>query len=466
MRKNFVLDTNVLISNPDAFDDFEDNNVYVTQEVLAELDRLKSRKDDPSLAYHARKANERLRELSLRGDLRTGVQLDTGGRLFVLSDPLAEELRPDAGVEEQTAFLLRRIISLMAEQSYKDNRIVERAQRLKADSDLETILVTKDTGAAIKAESSNPRIEAQDYEAEQAKIDLNDFFERMFEFSVPKEIISRLHRSEELQIDVIEKASGVELGLDLNAYFCLKDSEGSSSSVLAFKNGSKVVRIYEPRAGLQGGIRARNSEQRFLIDVLLREDITEVACIGKAGTGKTFLALAAALEQVLEDSVFPGRYNKIIVYRPQTSWGKEMGFLPGNVEEKMAPYFKPILTALGRIGQDLDDFGAIMTGQTPFDFRTINFESGETIYNSFVIVDEAQNFTRREIAFIGTRVGIGSKLVLTGDPFQVGHPYLDTKTSGIATAVDRLRNKTPLFAYVVLTQGERSEIAEDFSNLF
>ncbi|MEK6951021.1 MAG: PhoH family protein [Nanoarchaeota archaeon] len=433
-KKSYLLDTNVLLHDPEALFNFQENDVYLPLEVVVELDKFKKGSEERNV--HAREACHRLEELTresnlaLKRDLAEGIPLTPqGGKLFFLTSSLPENVEKSA---------------------YFDDRIIYRAQRLREQHpDSDTCVVTKDVNLRIRLRLMGVR--AEDYLFDKAVLDLNEFFNRQVKFETSAEVIDTFHK-EGAVLPPGEIISRLEEG----QYLILKNESQSAlgryhhGKILKLKYTGKAVEKVEPR----------NYSQRFLLDSCLDENTKIVAGLGKAGTGKTVLALAAGLCQVINEG--QQRYKKIIIFRPTIESGKELGFLPGELEEKISPHFQPINTALRVImGDAAVDYAGL--GEW-IDYRPINFVRGDTFHNQYIVVDEAQNFTPKEIKQIGTRLGENSKMVLIGDPFQIDNPYLDEKSNGLTVMTDRFRGKVPGFSYVILDRVERSKEAQIFAD--
>ena len=252
----------------------------------------------------------------------------------------------------------------------------------------------------------------------------------------------------------------------MNQYLVLR--ENKQEVLVKYKQG-KFVKLR--RDEKVENITPRNMEQRFLLDACLDEDLRIVSGLGKAGTGKTIIALAAGVHLVTDSRseyinskglrrTKGNDYHKLVVFRPIQESGKGLGFLPGSLEEKINPYFKPVNTALQLI---MGDAGADYSEHKFIDCSPLNFIWGDTLHNSFIIVDEAQNYTPAELKLIGTRVADSSKLVILGDPYQTDNPYLDERSNGLSLVADKLRKKVPEFGMVILNKVERGRVAEIFA---
>ena len=465
MRKTFVLDTNVLLHDPAALTRFQDNHVVVPIEVVEEIDRFK--RDPSEKGRNARQISRLLDNLRTKGNLADGVTIDeaTGGTLkvvFCRAETLAQlppELRSGNG----------------------DNNILAVAleQRLQEvmGSRTPVVLVTKDTNLRIKADAVG--LTAQDYTSDKVAID--DLYPGFCELWVPAELMDRVKGPGGLPL--ADLPAGVEPSgagartpeLVANEGVTLVDSMQPNHTLLArYDARSQVLHpLHRLSKDKLGRIQPRNREQTFALDLLLDPAVQLVTLIGKAGTGKTLLALAAGLNQVADERL----YDRLLVTRPVIPLGKEIGFLPGDLEEKMGPWMQPIIDNLdfllgGSEGplssrssqrgnrnnwEDLKAMGLL-------EVEAISYIRGRSIPRQYMVVDEAQNLTPHEVKTIVTRVGQGTKIVLTGDPYQIDNPYVDAESNGLTWLVERFKGQT-LAGHVTLTRGERSELAELAANL-
>lgn len=463
MRKTFVLDTNVLLHDPAALTRFQDNHVVVPIEVVEEIDRFK--RDPSEKGRNARQVSRLLDNLRTKGNLADGVTIDeaTGGTLkvvFCRAETLAQlppELRSGNG----------------------DNNILAVAleQRLQEvmGSRTPVVLVTKDTNLRIKADAVG--LTAQDYTSDKVAID--DLYPGFCELWVPAELMDRVKAPGGLS--VADLPAGVDPNgagtpeLVANEGVTLVDPMQPNHTLLArYDARSQVLHPLQRASKAKvSRIQPRNREQTFAMDLLLDPAVQLVTLIGKAGTGKTLLALAAGLNQVADERL----YDRLLVTRPVIPLGKEIGFLPGDLEEKMGPWMQPIIDNLdfllgGSEGplntrssqrgsrnnwEDLKAMGLL-------EVEAISYIRGRSIPRQYMVVDEAQNLTPHEVKTIVTRVGQGTKIVLTGDPYQIDNPYVDAESNGLTWLVERFKGQT-LAGHVTLTRGERSELAELAANL-
>lgn len=433
MRKRYLLDTNVLLHDPKSLTSFQDNAVLVPIYVIEEIDRFK--KEASRLGENARWISRYLDGLRQRGPLSVGVSLDNGGVLRVVFDPDDPQ----------------RVVSRT--DGSVDNEILHIAKRLEEGDDSPLIIVTKDINLRIKADALG--LTAQDYVTDRVRLD--ELYSGHTELDLPAEAIETIRGGGLLPLP--------EGNFSPNEYALLKDVEDPSNTALARIDplSGRLQPLIDVRDGVQG-IRPRNKEQYFALDALLDPSIVLVTIMGKAGTGKTLLALAAGLEQVL----LRGPYRHLLVSRPTFPMGKDIGYLPGTVEEKLNPWMQPIYDNLallletrnGDDGRSVDEL--IRSGTLAVE--PLTHIRGRSIPQRFMLVDEAQNLTPLEVKTILTRVGERTKLVLTGDPWQIDTPYIDSSTNGFNHVVHHFR-EVPLAAHVELRKGERSKLAEYAANL-
>lgn len=432
MRKTYILDTNVLLHDPRSLARFVDNDVLIPIAVIEEIDRFKREQSDRG--QNAREVSRWLDSLRNGQSLAQGVELDSGVRLQVYWD----QSTPVGGDTPADTHILHIARSVQARRP-----------------DVPVIIVTKDINLRIRADAMGLR--AEDYESD--RVVLSDIFDGQAEVTVDPTTLVTLE--EKLVIPL-----PAEPPLDPNQYVLVRSNADPKKTLLARVEGSsgKLHRIGAFEEGVCG-IRPRNKEQYFALDALLDERIKLVSIMGKAGTGKTLLALACALHQVLVKK----RYRGLMVARPTVSVGKEIGYLPGGVDEKMAPWMRPITDTLEFLFDTAKSIGGHHDYRTLWNNGTIEIQSlslirGRSISNHYIVVDEAQNLSPLEVKTVITRVGHASKVVLTGDPYQIDNPYVDSGSNGFNYLVNRFRTE-PIAAHIELHKGERSELAELAANL-
>jgi len=439
MKKIYVLDTNVLLYDPQALGRFEDNSIIIPITVIEEIDRFK--KDMNETGRNARQVSRLMDAFRKVGSLSKGVQLENGGtlRIEIYEEKVMKRLPPELREERG------------------DNRILAVAVDLMATAPkVPVILVTKDTNLRIKADALG--LTAQDYESDKVAID--DLFTGVSDLEVEADLIDRFYSQGWLEL-----GAGVLLP---NQYVTLTEAANRSHSAIA-RFDHRSGRVLPLKGADKEGVWSlfpRNREQSFALDALLDDDIKIVTLVGKAGTGKTLLAIAAGLHKTAEENV----YNRLLVSRPVFPMGRDLGFLPGDIEEKLTPWMQPIfdnveLLLTGHEGEKRHSKGyKELMAMGILEIEPLTYIRGRSIPNQYMIVDEAQNLTPHEIKTIVTRAGEGTKIVLTGDPYQIDNPYVDAESNGLTYVVERLKEQT-ISGHVTMMKGERSELAELAANL-
>jgi PhoH-like ATPase len=435
--KNYILDTNVLLHDPNSLLSFEENSVLIPIEVIEEIDRFK--RESTELGQNARAVSRMLDSFRGEGRLSEGVKLPTGGKLKIVFQKNGHSNGENGVFNPHTV----------------DNRILTLASSIqKAQPRNATILVSKDINLRIKADALG--LQAEDYETD--RVFIKDLYTGMLEITFPSQQIASFRANGELEINGGKKYFP-------NEYCALIDETNPKKTALAKvdASGEKLVPIIDCREGIWG-IKPRNREQHFALDALLDDRVKLVTLMGKAGTGKTLLAMAAGLKRTVHDREF----RRLVVARPTISMGKELGFLPGSLDEKLAPWMQPIHDALEMLsdlnmGQEHRRSGDLMRSGS-IVVEALSYIRGRSIANQFMIIDEAQNLTPLEVKTIITRVGHGTKIIFTGDPYQIDNPYVDSSSNGFNYIVSRFRTE-PVAAHIELQKGERSELAELAANI-
>ena len=436
-KKNFVIDTNVILHDYNCLHNFEENDIYIPIVVLEELDHFK--KGNEQINFNAR---EFVRELDLIANdnlFKNGAELGEGkGKLFIV----AGNGYPEA-------------ISAVFPEKTPDHRILADTYNIgKLKKASKTILVSKDINLRMKALSLG--ILAEDYINDKVT-DLN-IFEKNHEVyeNVTPEMIDRMYAEGGIPLDEFDFKSDVEP----QECFVLKSSRSSVLARYQPQTG-RVIRIEKTRSF---GIEPRNAEQAFAMNVLLDDEVKLVALTGKSGTGKTLVALAAALQK-------NEHYKQILLARPIVALSnKDLGYLPGDEQHKIAPYMQPLFDNLNVIKHNFSYQGKEMKlldemqKNEQLVIEALAYIRGRSLNETFFIVDEAQNLTPHEVKTIITRAGEGTKVVFTGDIQQIDSPYLDMHSNGLVYMIDRMRGQD-IFAHVNLVKGERSYLSELASNL-
>ncbi|MFZ3172026.1 MAG: PhoH family protein [Carboxydocellales bacterium] len=445
LGKVFVLDTNVLLHDPQAIFKFQDNDIIIPIIVIEEMDDQKRRQDE--VGRNARQVAKLFDKMRQKGKLHMGIPTDGGGTIRV---ELSDEIKD---LPEELLY------------GKSDNSILGVALHYQQKhSDRQVILVTKDTYLRVKADALN--ILAEDYKTD--KINIDELYTGADNILVPVQQINDFFNNGRLPW---------QASLGANQFVTLTADDGGNQSALG-KYDAKQKAIVPLRFGNRDawGIKARNKEQRFAMELLMDDNIKLVTLVGQAGTGKTLLAVAAGLQKVIDDNT----YKKLLITRPVVPLGNDIGFLPGDKDEKLRPWMSPIYdniefilngTKEGKEGKEgkkeKDEFKPTNIESTiryfkergQLELEAITYIRGRTIPHQYIIVDEAQNLTPHEVKTILTRAGEGSKIVLTGDPHQVDHPYLDSSSNGLTYVAEKFKNQE-LAGHIVFTKGERSELAE------
>jgi PhoH-like ATPase len=440
MGKVFVLDTNVLLHDPNAMLRFEDNDVILPIAIIEELDRFK--KQPEMIGRNARKVSRMLDELRLKGHLTHGVMLEHGGMLRV------------ALCDRDTL----RELPAELEGDKADNEILAVALELKSNCDGEVVLVSKDTNLRIKADAVG--LDVEDYETD--KVDISELYAGTAEVYVAGTIVDQVFKSGESTLTGDFYPNQAVMLIDemnpAHTALALLDSHGKTARPLAKLPYGGVSRISP-----------RNREQKFALELLLRDDIPLITLVGKAGTGKTLLAIAAGLQKVADEH----KFSRLLISRPIVPMGKDIGYLPGDINEKLTPWMQPLYDNFDLIfgTQDNRDKNAAwrkgheeLIEHGLLQIEPLTYIRGRTLPNQFLIVDEAQNLTPHEVKTILTRAGEGTKIILTGDPDQIDNPYVDAASNGLTYVVERFKGES-LSGHITFIKGERSDLAERATQL-
>ncbi len=435
MKKNYVLDTNVLLHDPRAIFRFEDNNVIIPIYVIEEVDQFKREGSERGRnARHIARALDELREKG--GSLARGVTLDSGGTLRVAV--------PSRRLELPSAI----------DHTAMDQAILQTAFDVREnDGGRPTVFVTMDTNLRIRADALG--MVSQTYENQRVEAD--QLTSGIVELDLDGEEIDAFFRD--------GKLTPRDNAWAPNTCVLMRDRTNPSHTALGRYDGTKraITALRVPREGVMG-VRPRNKEQSFAFDLLLDESVRLVTLVGKAGTGKTLIALAAGLKRTVEDAT----YTRMLVSRPVMPLGRDIGFLPGDVDEKLNPWMQPIFDNLEFLFSGGSRKGprayAELLESGQIQVEPLTYIRGRSLPQQFIIVDEAQNLTPHEVKTIITRSGDGTKIVLTGDPGQIDNPYVDSASNGLTIAAERFRGER-LAAHIVLAKGERSDLAELAANM-
>ena len=436
-KKTYLLDTSAILTDRDSISSFGRNDILIPLKVLEEIDNNKKRQD--TVGAHARGAIRILDALRKRGSLQKGVRIEKGrGLLFVKG--YEPSLCPP-GLDIENA----------------DTQIIVTALTEKQDNPTKKIIVvSRDINMRVKCDALG--LLCEDYRIEQIVKDRTEIFTGFTTHLIDEEIIDRFYEKEEIFLDKDE------IGLYPHEYVMLVSNSNEKKSALArFDSYQKPLRkVPEFKSGVWG-IKPRNKEQIFALDLLLDPEIKIITLVGRAGSGKTLCAIAAGLQQTLEQHGRKGSrgeplYKKMVISRPIQPVGRDIGFLPGSMEDKMMPWLLPIQDNLQYLmGNDKLTLESYMKDGI-IEMEAITYIRGRSISNAFIMIDEAQNLTTHELKTILTRVGENTKIVLTGDIEQIDNTYINETTNGLTHAVEKFK-KFELAGHVTLMRGERSKVA-------
>lgn len=444
MKKTFVLDTNVLLSDPNALFSFEENDIVLPMIVLEELDRQKDRQDE--VGRNARETSRKLSSLVKEHKVFDApIPLgDNRGELRILSwNMMGQDIRS--------------LLPAELEGKSGDNQILACCvafQRKYHDQNMS--LVTRDVLLRLKANALG--IPCDDYKKLHVAKSVSGLYTGVSSLTVSSTDLETFYTSKELEL------SCKLPGLHPNEFVLLNNDQNDSTALARYVGRSKfkAINTYSPCK-----IDGRNKEQKFALDLLLNPEIPLVTVVGSAGTGKTLLAIASGLHQVIDTK----RYKSLIVCRPIQPLGKDIGFLPGTMEEKMEPWVAPIkdnlrylLSADGKKSKRGEETMQMLFENGTIEVEAMTFIRGRSIANAFMIIDEAQNLNAHELKTIITRVGEGTKIVLTGDIEQIDNMYVDSVSNGLTTAIEKFKT-SELSGHVTLTKGERSALASLAANI-
>jgi len=464
MKKIYVLDTNVLLSDPKSIFSFEDNDLIIPMAVLEELDHHKSRLDE--VGRNARQTSKILDKLRLQGSLVEGVLLQNGAKLRIASinPSILTNLPPELLSSKVDNMIISFMLQLKQESSFS------------VDNDCEVAtLVTKDINVRIKCDSLG--IKCEDYLKMRVTADAEHFYRGVEVVEITEKRVEQFYREEELLLKPEEISDTI---LYPNQIVVIKNTgQDGKTTKSALSKCISADKPLVPIAKIEQafGLKPRNKEQSFSLDLLFDNNVKLLTLTGPSGTGKTLLAIAAALEQLKGiGSSENAKYEKLIVTRPVQPVGKDIGFLPGTLEEKMEPWIAPIRdnvnflmnskkgnkkrassdTNKTRLGDEY--YLALMQDKGLIEIEAITFIRGRSIPNAYIIIDEAQNLSMHELKTIITRAGDGTKIVLTGDIEQIDNVHVDVFTNGLTFAIEKFKEHS-IAGHVNLIKGERSELA-------
>ena len=429
MKKIYILDTNVFLTNANSIFLYDNNDIVIPLKVLDEIDNHKKRQD--GVGVNARATIRILDSLREKGNLHNGVRLRENSGLVSVKDYDPSDLPP--GFDLTSA----------------DNQIIGSAITVKKalGNRKKVIVVSRDINMRVKCDALE--IPCEDFITGQVVESTEELFTGLVSHLIDDQAIDRFYAGDDIFLEE------EEIQAFPNQYVMLVSSSNEKKSALArFKDyKSPVYKVYERNEGVWK-VKPRNKEQMFALDLLMDPKIPIVSLIGTAGGGKTMLALAAGLEQTLEKK----HYKKLVVSRPIQSVGKDIGFLPGTLEEKMRPWLMPIQDNLEFLLDGNKQSIEMMFEDGTIEIEALSYIRGRSISNAFIVIDECQNLSTHEIKTIMTRVGEGTKIVLTGDVEQIDNIYLDSTTNGLSYVIERLKDQE-LAGHITLKRGERSKTA-------
>ena len=446
-KKTYVFDTSVILTDCDSVNTFENNDIIIPLKVLDEIDKHKQRQD--TVGSNARKFIRFLDALRLKGNLHGGVRIMKGKGMLRVMTPDLSLLPPgmDPAIPDNqiiaTALTEKMRCARQANQGRKTTRKV--------------IMVSRDINMRVKCDSID--LLSEEYIPSQVVKSRTDLYTGFTSYLIDDQIIDRFHNGDDIFLD------GDDIKLYPNQFILLVSSLNDKKTGIArfVDYDQPLLKVTECNNNSKKkkdawGIKTRNKEQGFVMNLLNNPNIDLVTIVGKAGTGKTLLATAAGLQQVLSPAADSPGYKHLIVSRPIQPMGKDIGYLPGTMEEKMMPWLAPIQDNLKYLLGNNKDTLKMYISQGVIEIEALTYIRGRSIANAFIIIDEAQNLTIHELKTIITRAGENTKIVLTGDIEQIDNVYIDETSNGLAYAVEKFKDHS-ISGHVTLTKGERSKIA-------
>lgn len=440
MKKTFILDTNVLLHDVNCLHAFEDNDIIIPMAVIEELDTFKNEAD--TRGKNARMVSRTLDDMRAQGKLNEGVKLPTGGTLKIELDKpnsLPESL---AFNKADNAILNIAYILGKKEGSYKKNA-------------RPVFVVTKDINMRLKAEALG--LDAQDYTSD--KVNIDELYTGVTETEVDPAQIDTFYQKKQLPMDPTIYLP--------NQFVILKTNDGSKKSAIGriSNDGNCVLHPLSSQEPVAWGIKPLNKEQRFAMELLLDDSLDIVTLVGTAGTGKTLVTLATGLQRTMDENA----YRRMVVCRSIVPVGKDLGFLPGTKEEKLEAWMGAIYDNLAFLAdrknpEEGEEKAHYLLDSGKIEIASVTHMRGRSLPGQYMIVDDAQNLTPHEIKTILTRAGEGTKVVITGDPYQIDTPYLDVQSNGLTYLVDRFKGQKS-YGHITFTKTERSHLADVASKL-
>ena len=435
-KKNYLLDTSVYLTDADSIFAFENNDVFIPLKVLEEIDKHKKRQD--SVGSNARRIIRTLDELRTRGNLQKGVRLGKSKglvRVMSYSCLTGSIFPPDLDMRIPDHIILA---TAKAVQQQHQNRSI--------------IVVSRDINMRVICDSIG--MMAEDYVTEKAAASSEELYSGFTEHLVDDQVIDRFYDGEAI---LIEKDEVAELWYPNQFVMMVSNANDKKTALACFNSHHRPLKKLVHDKLPDWKINARNKEQAFAMDLLMNPDVKIVSLIGRAGSGKTLMAIAAGLQQTIGMRSEFNHYSRLIVSRPVQPLGKDIGFLPGTMQEKMLPWLMPIQDNLKFLMGDRTSLEMYME-KGKIEIEALTYIRGRSIANAFVVIDEAQNLTKHEIKTIITRIGDGTKIILTGDIEQIDNIYVNETSNGLAHAIESFK-EYPIAGHVTFRKGERSELA-------
>ncbi len=428
MKKTYLLDTNVYMTDAQSLYKFDEHDIIIPTIILDELDKHKGRQD--SAGANARQFNRILDNLRADGSLYSGINLGKNkGTVRVVACDKGENL--PAGFDK----------------NHSDNKMLSAALSLGK----EVIVVSRDINFRVKCDACG--IPCEGYENEKVVENAEELYSGISDLHIPASDIDLIYSGAQVLLSPEQ-----EKDLYQNQYLVIGATGNTKQTVLVrYQGPGKPLLHLRKKKDEVWGLRARNKEQEFALDALMDPDIKLVTLVGKAGSGKTLISIAAGMEQVIQSKTHKTPFTKLMVSKPVESVGKDIGFLPGSLEEKLGPWLAPIKDNLEALMGDKLAMEAYVD-QGIIEIEAITFIRGRSIANAYMIIDEAQNLNVHEIKTILTRVAEGTKIILTGDIQQIDNSYVDAESNGLTYAVEKFK-PYGISAHVTLSKGERSELA-------
>ena len=433
---NYVLDTSVYLTDADSIFNFGDHDIYIPLKVLEEIDKQKKRQD--SAGVNARRIIRALDDLRGQGSLQEGVKLgEHKGTLRVISYEVLKDVifPPDLDLRVPDHIIIATALAVRSQHINK-----------------KTCLVSRDINMRVICDSVG--LDCEDYATEKVILSSEQLYPGFVTHAVDDQVIDRFYNDENI---IISKDDVKEIWHPNQFLLLVSNSNDKKSALARFRNHHKPLSKIIHDKVVDWKINARNKEQAFAIDLLLDPTVKIVSLVGQAGSGKTLCAIAAGLQQTI-GLRGTNIYDRLIVSRPVEPLGKDIGYLPGTMEEKMLPWLKPIQDNLQfLLGGDKSALG-IFVDKGKIEIEALTYIRGRSISSAFVIIDESQNLTAHEIKTIIPRVGEDTKIVLTGDIEQIDNVYINETTNGLSHAVEKFK-EFPIAGHVTFKKGERSEVA-------